>query len=132
MASSYQSKVWKIDLPDGWKARGGAGADGELHTVWHAEGVGILNIFYHADLGAPPRGSTASGYSGTVPGYCGKVDYGSPNRSWTLLCGEHWIRVRYFASLLPEEWESSGVDKIVASLSGRIQQDAGPNDEERA
>jgi hypothetical protein len=122
MAGSFQSRLWKVALPDGWKARGGGERDGEVHTIWHPEGVGTLTVFYHSDLTEPSRSKNDQVYSGSLSGYYNQRRNGSLKRTWRLLCGGQWLWVRYSAALQPEDWEDSGIDAIVGSLSETVQQ----------
>ncbi|MBN8248831.1 MAG: hypothetical protein J0L84_15500 [Verrucomicrobia bacterium] len=115
MPNYYQTKIWRLQVPDGWQVQDGPGQ--ELVTLFCPEGVGLLKIFTAGEhpsaavggdrlSGSPLPASAIESHRGT-----------SFSRTWILSCRGQKVYVRYTCAAANAGLERAQVDEIVQSIS---------------
>jgi hypothetical protein len=113
MPRRYQTKVWQLQMPDGWNVSDGGGH--EFVTFFRPDGVGLLTVLTVEQQPALLRSDTMFGRP--LPDAAIEQKSGvSHRRTWTFSCRGHKVYVRYSCAAQNAESERSEVDKIVQSI----------------
>ncbi|MDB6123582.1 MAG: hypothetical protein JWQ71_2575 [Pedosphaera sp.] len=113
MPRLYQTKLWQLQIPDGWTKEG----SNQLITFFRSDGVGILSVSmvegespFQNDRAEPFRGRL----SGTTWTSNSDINF---MRIWTLSCRGRQLLVMYRCAAKNAELELSEVDEILQSMS---------------
>jgi hypothetical protein len=117
MSQLYQTKIWQVSLPDGWKVRE---LQNESASLFKPDGVGHITVMVappHSKLPASPPGVP---FSGKIKGYAsgkarlvGRVFL----RFWWLSCRGETLTVSYSCASTYAKTEQDEVDEIVQSIA---------------
>ena len=115
MARLYETKLWRLELPDTWSVRESCGQ--ELVTLFRPDGVGILCVL-SVDEQASLTNDHGERFSGFLTGKTYETTHGDKfTRRWALSCCGQKLVVRYSCSAKNAELERLEVDEIVRSIS---------------
>lgn len=115
MPRNYQTKFYRLQMPDAWQVHGGHSQ--MVVTLFRPDGVGMLTILTVEEQQPASRGSDRVS-PGLLPITAREFRYGTNfSRSWTLLCQGHKVYVRYSCTASFADLERSEVDEIVQSIS---------------
>jgi len=124
MPHTYQTKLWRLDLLDTWKAEG----SGEDAMFFRPDGVGQLQVRGSDTVGRhdllayardhSPPGTTFSEVScGRLRGIAGvRIESGTLWRTWWLLCRGQLVYAAYQCAAKNKEDERDELDQIVQSF----------------
>jgi hypothetical protein len=115
MPRRYQTKIWRLQLPDAWSVRDGGSQ--ELVIIFRPDGVGMLTVLT-ADEQQPATIGSDGMFRAPLPDEARESEYGtSYSRTWTLLCRGRKVYVRYTCAAHNAQSERSEIDEIVQSIS---------------
>ena len=117
MPHLYETKLWRLQLPDTWRVRDGCGQ--ELVTFFRPDGVGILRVHsgFIADVQVPIQGRQGEEFQGRLSGRTlAGTDGDTFSRTWALSCRGQRLWVRYTCSAKNAELERLEVDEILQSI----------------
>jgi hypothetical protein len=124
----HKTKIWRVQVPEGWKKEG----SGDAVMFFDPEGVGILHL--HVDTHAPkdidPARLLAYARSCSVPGtdfrttMCGSLqgvtgvvsDRGTHCQVWRLKCGTETLFASYQCAAKNSAAEIAKVVQILQTL----------------
>jgi hypothetical protein len=116
MAQLYQTKIWQVRLPDGWKARK-LYFDGA--TLFKPDGIGEISVLVSPQDSEYPKGNSATTeqFTGKLRG-CTMIHNGKGtfNRFWWLSCKGRVLVVSYSCAPSFSEVERHEVDEILQSM----------------
>src|SRR5438874_435641 len=84
MPRPYQTKIWRLQIPDGWSVRDTPGQ--ELVTFYRPDGVGLLQVLTSEERSPVPT-SAGEEFHGQLPGRTRTRTYGEKfRRLWAFSC----------------------------------------------
>jgi len=115
MPHLYETKLWRLQLPDTWSVSDRCGQ--ELVTFFRPDGVGLLTVWTAGEQ-SPAPGSHGEEFLGQLSGRTYKATHGDRfSRTWALSCHGQRLWVRYTCSAKNAELERLEVDEILHSIS---------------
>ncbi len=114
MPRNYQTKFYRLQMPDAWQVWGGGQ---QFVTLFRPDGVGKLTLLTVEEQQPAALGGDRMSPS-PLPVTPREFRIGTNfSRSWTLLCRGHKVYVRYSCTAAFADLERSEVDEIVQSIS---------------
>jgi len=117
MPHLYETKLWRLQLPDTWRV--GDGCDQDSVTFFRPDRVVILRVHsgFIADVLAPLQGGQGEEFQGLLSGRTyGETNGDTFTRTWALSCHGQRLWVRYTCSAGNAELERLEVDEILRSI----------------
>jgi hypothetical protein len=133
MPRIYQTKLWRLQLPDSWKVEGA----GEHAMMFRPDGVGQLQVHGFDTVGrldvlayardhSPPGTALTETRCGRLRGFAGvRVDGDILWRTWWLLCREQLVYVAYQCAEKNRLEESDEIGQILRSFDESDASDGG-------
>lgn len=115
MTRLYQTKTWRVLLPDTWKVEDGCGEG--LVTLFRPDGLGMLGVLTVEEQSSDAA-AAAEDFRGALSGKTWAHTYGtSYSRTWAMSCLGRKLYVRYSCAAHNAEKELLEVYEIVQSIS---------------
>jgi hypothetical protein len=115
MPRLYETKLWRLQLPDTWSAEDGCGH--ELVSFFRPDGVGLLRVLT-AEEQSPVQDGPGEHFHGHLSGKTWAATHGDRFiRTWALSCRGQRLWVKYSCSAANAELERSEVDGMLQSIS---------------
>ena len=124
MPQTYQTNIWRLELPDSWKVKG----SGEYAMFFRPEGVGQLQVHGSDPVGrdhllayarnhSPPGTTFSEASCGRLHGFAGvRIDGGTLWRTWWLSCRSQLVYAAYECAAKNSQEEADEIDQILKSF----------------
>ena len=114
MPRLYQTKTWKLRIPDAWAFRDDPKQ--QLVTFFRPDGVGLLTVLT-TDQSAQGQNAKGEDFCGRLRGKMWTTK-GSDRifRGWSLSCCDRWLYVHYTCAAKNAGLEDAEVDAILQSI----------------